>query len=201
MSKRRTIAGSGQQSLFDRPVDPAPTRPPQRALTCVLCATPLTGKQQRYCSNLCAHQAYAQARSADGRVAAERKRNAATRARWDKANRWRYKVVVNGPCLGCRDDFTGIGPASPYCADCSARRKRRNRDKDLANELRRLVFERDDWTCRLCGKPIDRSLRVPHPEAATLDHVIPRALGGAHDLSNLQCAHMGCNSSKGTRVI
>jgi 5-methylcytosine-specific restriction endonuclease McrA len=62
------------------------------------------------------------------------------------------------------------------------------------------VCERDNWTCQLCGEPIDRSLTFPHPESATVDHVIPLNRGGAHAMSNVQLAHMRCNSRKADKV-
>lgn len=38
-------------------------------------------------------------------------------------------------------------------------------------------------------------------EGATVDHVIPRSLGGSDDLSNLRLAHWSCNRAKGNRPI
>lgn len=62
---------------------------------------------------------------------------------------------------------------------------------------RRAVFERDRWTCQLCGAPIDPALRFPHAGFATVDHRDP---DGPHDETNWQAAHLGCNVSKGRKV-
>jgi 5-methylcytosine-specific restriction endonuclease McrA len=61
------------------------------------------------------------------------------------------------------------------------------------------VFERDGWRCGICGKEVRKGLLFPHPESATLDHIIPLAVGGEHVWQNVQCAHFRCNGSKGAR--
>lgn len=61
------------------------------------------------------------------------------------------------------------------------------------------VFARDKWRCQLCGKPVDRDAKAPHPLSVTLDHVVPMSVGGDHTYANVQCAHFLCNSIKGNR--
>jgi 5-methylcytosine-specific restriction endonuclease McrA len=63
------------------------------------------------------------------------------------------------------------------------------------------IHERDGWTCKLCGQPIDRSIAWPHPKSPSLDHIVPLSRGGAHSMGNVQSAHLGCNSSKGNRLM
>jgi 5-methylcytosine-specific restriction endonuclease McrA len=63
------------------------------------------------------------------------------------------------------------------------------------------VFERDGWICRLCGRPVDPSLRWPDPAAASLDHVVPLIAGGGHSRANSQLAHWLCNVKKGARGV
>lgn len=62
------------------------------------------------------------------------------------------------------------------------------------------IFERDGWLCQICTEEVDGTLAWPHPRSASLDHIIPIARGGAHEPSNVQCAHLGCNSSKGSKL-
>lgn len=50
--------------------------------------------------------------------------------------------------------------------------------------------------CGICGQPIDKSLKYPHPMSPTVDHIIPCAKGGSDDLDNLQLAHRKCNRMK-----
>ena len=55
--------------------------------------------------------------------------------------------------------------------------------------------------CAICGKPVDFSLRPPHPLSATVDHIIPISKGGhPSDLANLQLAHRCCNRAKSDKI-
>lgn len=59
----------------------------------------------------------------------------------------------------------------------------------VSKRLRYEVFRRDDFTCRYCGaKAPDAQLRP--------DHVVPVALGGSDDPSNLVTSCDACNSGK-----
>lgn len=53
------------------------------------------------------------------------------------------------------------------------------------------IFRRDGYTCQYCG------IRPARP---TLDHVIPRHMGGAHTWENLVTACPSCNLRKGGRT-
>lgn len=61
------------------------------------------------------------------------------------------------------------------------------------------VFRRDGWKCQLCGRKVDSSLKSPDPMSASLDHIVPVSVGGAHTRLNTQLAHLHCNISKGNR--
>lgn len=51
--------------------------------------------------------------------------------------------------------------------------------------------------CGICGKPVDFSLKYPHPLSACVDHIIPIAREGhPSDIDNLQLAHWACNRAK-----
>lgn len=59
----------------------------------------------------------------------------------------------------------------------------------VSKRLRYEVLRRDNHTCRYCGGAA--------PDVAlTVDHVIPTALGGSDDPSNLVAACRDCNSGK-----
>ena len=63
----------------------------------------------------------------------------------------------------------------------------RNKKKILASQN----------TCGVCGKPVDKTLRWPHPMSATVDHIISVSKGGhPSDIDNLQLAHWCCNRAK-----
>jgi 5-methylcytosine-specific restriction endonuclease McrA len=53
------------------------------------------------------------------------------------------------------------------------------------------VFNRDKYTCQYCGRQV-REL--------TLDHVVPRRLGGEHSWENIASACKVCNRRKGGRT-
>lgn len=82
------------------------------------------------------------------------------------------------------------------------RRRMRKRAAYVADVSRSEIFERDQWVCRICRGPVDRSLPPRHPLAASLDHIIPLAKGGTHEPANVQLAHQRCNAAKrdGRRV-
>lgn len=57
---------------------------------------------------------------------------------------------------------------------------------------KREILRRDDYTCQYCGQ---------HPSYLTIDHVIPRRLGGKHTWENLVAACPACNHRKGGRTL
>lgn len=62
----------------------------------------------------------------------------------------------------------------------------------------RAIFERDQWTCQICGKKTPEHLRGSCNSAAPeLDHIMPVSRGGDHVPLNLQCACRACNCTKG----
>ncbi len=56
-------------------------------------------------------------------------------------------------------------------------------------EVKHYVFQRDNYQCRSCGK-------MQQETALELDHIIPIALGGSNDISNLQTLCRRCNQRK-----
>lgn len=61
--------------------------------------------------------------------------------------------------------------------------------------------KRDGDMCGICGAAIDFSLSGRAKWGRTVDHIIPRAKGGAHTWANCQLAHSFCNISKGARTL
>jgi 5-methylcytosine-specific restriction endonuclease McrA len=56
---------------------------------------------------------------------------------------------------------------------------------------KREILRRDDYTCQYCGQ---------HSPHLTVDHIIPRRLGGDHSWQNLVAACPACNHRKGGRT-
>ncbi|HCB02606.1 MAG TPA: HNH endonuclease [Anaerolineae bacterium] len=67
-----------------------------------------------------------------------------------------------------------------------------HRPRPRVKLTRREIFRRDNYTCQYCGK---------HQLNLTIDHVMPRHLGGKHIWTNLVTACSGCNHRKGGRKV
>jgi len=57
---------------------------------------------------------------------------------------------------------------------------------------KREILRRDEYRCQYCGHPATY---------LTLDHIIPRRLGGMHSWKNLVAACPSCNHRKGGRTL
>jgi len=62
--------------------------------------------------------------------------------------------------------------------------------KWIRPERRLAIYARDGFACLFCGTTSDEGASL------SLDHVLPRELGGSHDSSNLVTACVSCNSAK-----
>ena len=86
---------------------------------------------------------------------------------------------------------------------------KRNAKRPDQNGVHRGMFERNkrkiyatQTVCGICGRPVDFSLKYPHPLSPCIDHIIPVAKGGhPSDLENLQLAHWTCNRQKSDKLI
>lgn len=65
------------------------------------------------------------------------------------------------------------------------------RPRLVVHLTKREVLRRDEYTCQYCGKS---------GAYLTIDHVIPRHLGGKHSWENLVAACPPCNHHKGGRT-
>jgi 5-methylcytosine-specific restriction endonuclease McrA len=116
----------------------------------------------------------------------------------------------------------GAAPSGPEAAAELRRRELKIEEKNRARCRRygaqyvervrlSMVYERDRGQCWLCGGQtllhppagaviFDRSGKqqaLPHPELATLDHVVPLADRGDHSYANVRLAHYLCNAQNG----
>lgn len=60
--------------------------------------------------------------------------------------------------------------------------------------LSHVVYERDDWTCWLCGRYVAAR---SGPRSPSVDHVLPQWRGGDDAVDNLACCCRDCNSARG----
>ncbi len=63
----------------------------------------------------------------------------------------------------------------------------------LPQEVRKYVFQRDNFQCQSCGKKASET-------QLNIDHIIPLAQGGKNDISNLQTLCQNCNSTKSDKT-
>lgn len=92
---------------------------------------------------------------------------------------------------------------------CYARRRILKRNRPDKDGTHRGAFEKNkkkiyatQTVCGICGKPVDFSLKYPHPLSPCIDHIIPIAKGGhPSDIDNMQLAHWTCNRQKSDKLI
>lgn len=142
------------------------------------------------------------------RSATSRKHREARRRLEEALAPGRPRQWFEGPCRGCGERLVGCFVGSKKAHYCSAtccrrdarhRRRARKRKAFVEEVWRPVLFERDNWTCQLCGDAVNPNLKYPDPMAATVDHIVPLAKGGEHSYANTQLAHALCNSLKSDR--
>lgn len=68
-------------------------------------------------------------------------------------------------------------------------------------EKNKRVILKTQNTCGICGHPVDKSLKYPHPLSPVIDHVVPVSKGGhPSSIENLQLAHWQCNRQKSDKL-
>lgn len=66
--------------------------------------------------------------------------------------------------------------------------------------LRRRVLAAYD-TCAICGRPVDKTLKSPHPMSAEVDELIPVSRGGdPYSFTNCRLTHRICNRMKSDKT-
>ena len=68
-------------------------------------------------------------------------------------------------------------------------------DRRHLQYIRQHLIAKHGMVCALCSKPIKSE------DELTVDHIIPRAMGGATTYENCQLAHKECNFRKGNKYI
>lgn len=124
------------------------------------------------------------------------------------------RVPFDATCGNCGSAFMADKRRWRYCSpECSFARKYRDNWKNVAHRRikergatverfsREEIFERDEWTCRLCNEAIDPAARKPDMRCASVDHIVPISKGGEHSRANVQAAHFICNLTKGDRIL
>lgn len=68
--------------------------------------------------------------------------------------------------------------------------------KKIPFGIRKQVYERDLYTCALCGKAGQGASHLEKIKGFEIDHIIPNAKGGQSSMENLQVLCRNCNNSK-----
>ena len=68
-------------------------------------------------------------------------------------------------------------------------------DRRHLQYIRQCLIAKHGMVCALCSKPIESEYEL------TVDHIIPRAMGGATTYENCQLAHKECNLRKGNKYV
>jgi hypothetical protein len=58
---------------------------------------------------------------------------------------------------------------------------------------RKAVFRRDNYTCQYCAKRLK-------PGQATMDHILPKSMGGISSFTNCVAACLPCNAKKSNKL-
>jgi len=72
---------------------------------------------------------------------------------------------------------------------------RRTRES-IPTDVRKLVYQRDSYTCVLCGIKGEGSTHTEKIKGFEIDHITPNAAGGDSSMQNLQVLCRKCNNSK-----
>lgn len=113
--------------------------------------------------------------------------------------------VTRWTCAWCgkeceRPPTKGQSPkwCSESCGNIArvARRNTRRGEFNITRARRRRLYERDAWTCQICGEETLREWVPGDGQSPTLDHIEPQShtLVPDHSDENLRTAHWRCNS-------
>jgi len=115
-------------------------------------------------------------------------------------------LTATETCAECGEAFrfAVMGLKRTYCSTSCRnrsawRRRYAARGEFAISTARRLaIYERDNWTCGICGEPTSRVYTSTDPWSPTLDHIEPQshALIPDHSDVNLRASHSLCNSMR-----
>lgn len=117
------------------------------------------------------------------------------------SKRWRRErrgvPVEDQICVKCGDPL-GV---SYFNEDVEPMHRQCRGNVSVPESVRLAIYERDDWTCHLCGESTEPDSGLYDDWYPTLDHVIPRSKGGGEGMENLKTCHRWCNLVRGVRPV
>jgi len=105
-------------------------------------------------------------------------------------------------CKQCGTQFLTQHSPGKYCSS-TCKQEAKPSGKWITKSKRLALYKRDAWTCLICYKPVSRDIysRITYnPHYPSLDHIIPRSLGGSNEDSNLRTSHVQCNAIRGVKM-
>ncbi len=91
-------------------------------------------------------------------------------------------------------------PAAPRKRPADAHGKHRARARKYGCEYEPVrkadIYERDNWTCWICGERVDLTVHSNHASYPSIDHIVDMSEKGPHTHANIRCAHRGCNTER-----
>lgn len=181
-----------------RPKVKPPSRPPiscrVRFPACKFCGVVFcahVGRSYTYCS--------------DGCMAKAAKRRDALRA----DRKLKGPFSISKVCTECQTTFEARSSLAKYCSNRCRKRGRGDGHQSRARHFGVVresfgvteIYERDGWTCGICGDPVDADCKWPERMCPSLDHIVPLSAGGSHTRDNVRCAHWLCNTLRGVTDI
>jgi 5-methylcytosine-specific restriction endonuclease McrA len=126
-----------------------------------------------------------------------------------KQRRRTVRTLFVRECIGCAHSYSTYNRQKLYCSEeCREFTKqqiRRERDRQFYNRknpsFKRRIYFASNGRCGICGEIIDLQFKYPNEMSLSLDHIIPVSLGGSHAATNLQAAHLGCNTRRGNAPL
>lgn len=166
-------------------------------MTCPECGDMFLGyPNQVRCSIACANKSRAGDPAEVAKRRAERQRE--RRARQEKL-RGQSCPVVFQRCPMCDVVYSSdprVGKV--YCSTRCSRKAKDVRDRPWRYRAER-IFERDHYTCWICGEATSQGWNEGDYLSPSIDHVVPRSHGGDDHEGNLRTSHWICNTIRGDR--
>ena len=159
-----------------------------------------------YCNKLYTYDGRLVTRKYCGKVCCHKAQKAKQRTTTDPTN-----CAVCSKVLPARTSSAVRIYCSKVCNERSPATRARNKRKSgkrraikfnafVSDVDRFAIYERDGWRCQICKLKVNPRYTGTHPKGPSLDHIIPLAVGGTHQPSNVQLAHFGCNARKSSRA-
>lgn len=121
----------------------------------------------------------------------------------------KQRPIFKRICKGCAENFVTRNKQQLFCNnECRnwmRQQMREKRAKEVVSlktdKFKAKLYWQANGRCGICKQHIDITLKYPDPQSFSIDHIIPVSLGGNHAVSNLQPAHLVCNSKRGNKPI